>query len=64
MPLDTATDVETSLPAWIYRHPRFLELEHKKVFRNAWQVVCHQNDIPAAGDYHAALITLGAFAAF
>ncbi len=52
MPLDTAMEVETSLPAWIYSHPRFLALEQEKVFRNAWQVVCHQNDIPEAGDYH------------
>ena len=52
MPLDTEMDVETSLPSWIYRDAGFLELEREKVFRNAWQVVCHQNDIPNLGDYH------------
>jgi phenylpropionate dioxygenase-like ring-hydroxylating dioxygenase large terminal subunit len=46
-----ATD-EMSLPAWIYRDPGFFELEREKVFKAAWQVVCHLNDIPEAGDYH------------
>lgn len=42
----------TSLPAWIYADPDFFALERERVFRQAWQVVCHLNDIPAAGDYH------------
>lgn len=42
---------ETSLPAWIYRDPGFFERERERVFRAAWQVVCHENDIPKAGDY-------------
>jgi phenylpropionate dioxygenase-like ring-hydroxylating dioxygenase large terminal subunit len=42
---------ETSLPAWIYRDPGFFELERERVFAQAWQVVCHLNDIPQAGDY-------------
>ena len=50
-PLVTA-DAETSLPAWIYRDPGFFELERERVFRGAWQVVCHLNDIPEAGDYY------------
>ncbi len=41
-----------SLPAWIYSDPAFFELERTRVFRQAWQVVCHLNDIPEAGDYH------------
>ncbi|MEJ1963120.1 MAG: aromatic ring-hydroxylating dioxygenase subunit alpha [Gammaproteobacteria bacterium] len=41
-----------SLPAWIYRDPDFFELEKQHVFRTSWHLVCHQNDIPAAGDYH------------
>jgi len=41
-----------SLPAWIYRDPAFFELERQHVFRTAWHLVCHQNDIPATGDYH------------
>jgi phenylpropionate dioxygenase-like ring-hydroxylating dioxygenase large terminal subunit len=41
-----------SLPAWIYSDPAYFELERARVFRSAWQVVCHVNDIPEAGDYH------------
>jgi carnitine monooxygenase subunit len=45
-------DDDTSLPGWIYSDPEFFELEKRAVFRNAWQVVCHINDIPQGGDYH------------
>jgi len=41
-----------SLPAWIYHDPDFFELEKQHIFRTAWHLVCHQNDIPASGDYH------------
>ncbi len=41
-----------SLPAWIYRDPEFFELEQQTIFRSAWQLVCHVNDIPKPGDYH------------
>ncbi len=47
-----ASDQETSLPAWIYRDPGFFALEKERLFRTAWQVVCHINDVPEAGDYH------------
>jgi phenylpropionate dioxygenase-like ring-hydroxylating dioxygenase large terminal subunit len=46
------TDQAMSLPAWLYSDPGFFEQEKLRVFRQAWQVVCHLNDIPAAGDYH------------
>jgi phenylpropionate dioxygenase-like ring-hydroxylating dioxygenase large terminal subunit len=42
----------TSLPAWIYSDPGYFQLERQRVFRQAWQVVCHLNDIPEPGDYH------------
>jgi carnitine monooxygenase subunit len=45
-------DDDTSLPGWIYSDPEFFEVEKRAVFRSAWQVVCHVNDIPQAGDYH------------
>jgi len=45
-------DAATSLPAWIYRDPGFFELERAAVFRGSWQLLCHVNDIPNAGDYH------------
>ncbi|HVC31179.1 MAG TPA: aromatic ring-hydroxylating dioxygenase subunit alpha [Steroidobacteraceae bacterium] len=40
------------LPGWIYRDPEFFELEKEHVFRQSWQVVCHVNDVPRAGDFH------------
>ena len=43
---------DRGLPGWIYSSPRFLAAERDKVFRPSWQLVCHQNDIPKAGDYH------------
>jgi carnitine monooxygenase subunit len=42
-----------SLPGWIYRDADFLEAEKEQVFSGAWQIVCHLNDIPHPGDYHA-----------
>ena len=42
-----------SLPAWMYTDPAFFEREKATVFRTSWQVVCHVNDIPRAGDYQA-----------
>ena len=41
-----------SLPAWLYRDPGFFELEREHLFRSAWQVVCHVNDVPKPGDYY------------
>lgn len=40
-----------SLPAWMYTDPAFFERERETIFRTAWQVVCHVNDVPRAGDY-------------
>jgi carnitine monooxygenase subunit len=42
-----------SLPAWTYSDPEFFELEKERVFASAWQVVCHESDVPNAGDWHA-----------
>jgi carnitine monooxygenase subunit len=42
-----------SLPAWLYTDRGFFELEKRTLFRQAWQVVCHVNDVPRAGDYQA-----------
>jgi phenylpropionate dioxygenase-like ring-hydroxylating dioxygenase large terminal subunit len=52
-PLPRADDDASSLPAWIYRDPEFLEAERRAVFRPSWQLVCHLSDIPRRGDYHA-----------
>lgn len=40
-----------SLPAWTYSDPEFLRLELERILMPSWQIVCHQNDLPAAGDY-------------
>jgi phenylpropionate dioxygenase-like ring-hydroxylating dioxygenase large terminal subunit len=37
---------ETSLPAWMYTDQAFFERERRTIFRTAWQVVCHLNDVP------------------
>jgi phenylpropionate dioxygenase-like ring-hydroxylating dioxygenase large terminal subunit len=42
-----------SLPAWTYRDPEFFELEKERVFAPAWQIVCHESDVPKPGDWHA-----------
>lgn len=41
-----------SLPAWIYWDPEFFALEKQSIFKKAWQLVCHESDIPKSGDYH------------
>ena len=51
-PRQIGDDDAFSLPAWIYHDPAFFELEKQHIFRTSWQLVCHQNDIPATGDYH------------
>ena len=43
---------DRSLPAWLYYDPGFFELERQRLFRRTWQLVCHVNDVPKAGDYH------------
>ena len=42
-----------SLPAWTYRDADFMELERRKIWRPAWQLVCHESDIPQPGDYQS-----------
>lgn len=40
-----------SLPAWTYSDEDFFKAEMDAVVRPAWQLICHKNDIPNAGDY-------------
>ena len=42
-----------SLPGWIYHDPEFFRVEMERVIRPAWQIVCHQNDIGAVGDWRS-----------
>jgi len=51
-PLSRADEDASSLPAWIYHDADFFEAEKRAVFRGSWQLLCHLNDIPGAGDYH------------
>jgi len=44
--------ITESLPAWLYRDEGFFALERAKVFAEAWQIVCHVNDLPDPGDYY------------
>jgi phenylpropionate dioxygenase-like ring-hydroxylating dioxygenase large terminal subunit len=40
-----------ALPAWVYDHPELTRLETERVLAPSWQIVCHVNSIPNAGDY-------------
>jgi phenylpropionate dioxygenase-like ring-hydroxylating dioxygenase large terminal subunit len=44
-------DADWSLPAWLYHDPDYFAVEIARVMQPSWQVVCHVNDIPAAGDW-------------
>ena len=47
----TDPDERVSLPGWLYDDEEFFAYEAERVMRPSWQVVCHINDIPKAGDY-------------
>ncbi|CAM3261049.1 Rieske domain-containing protein [Sphingomonas antarctica] len=50
--LITATDeADYGLPAWAYTDADMLAAEKARVFAPSWQIVCHLNDIPDAGDW-------------
>lgn len=41
----------SGLPAWTYHSKALFELEREKLFLTHWQLVGHECDIPAAGDW-------------
>lgn len=41
----------TTLPGWIYRNEEIHALEREEIFMRTWQLVGHQSEIPARGDY-------------
>ncbi len=45
------TTAPRTLPAWVYNHALLNRLELERVLLPSWQIVCHQNSIPAVGDY-------------
>ena len=42
---------ELSLPGWVYRDPEYFAVEMERLIRPSWQIVCHESDIPAPGDW-------------
>lgn len=45
-------DADRSLPAWTYADADFHAVEMERIFRPSWQIVCHESDVTAPGDYH------------
>jgi len=52
LPHDDADLEGWSLPAWTYSDPEYFQVEMARIMRPSWQVVCHANDIPNAGDWY------------
>ena len=44
-------DADWSLPGWLYTDPENHAVEMERVIRPSWQIVCHVNEIPNAGDW-------------
>ena len=40
-----------ALPAWVYNHAALTRLVQQRILMPSWQIVCHLNSIPKAGDY-------------
>ena len=41
----------SGLPAWSFFNNEMFEAEKDLLFRRHWQLICHSNDIPNAGDF-------------
>jgi phenylpropionate dioxygenase-like ring-hydroxylating dioxygenase large terminal subunit len=39
------------LPAWTYENDELSALEYQRLVLPSWQIVCHESEIPKAGDY-------------
>ena len=48
---DVDPDADWSLPGWLYHDREYFDVEMARVIRPSWQIVCHESDIPAPGDY-------------
>lgn len=44
-------DADFGLPSWAYGDAAYHAVEVERVLRPSWQIACHVNDIPKAGDY-------------
>ena len=40
-----------ALPAWVYRNAALSRLELERIVLPSWQIACHVNSIPKAGDF-------------
>ena len=49
-----APDLPRHLPSWAYSDAVVLTAEREKLFRPAWQVIGHADEMPEAGDFLAA----------
>jgi TetR/AcrR family transcriptional repressor of bet genes len=45
---------EARLPAWAYAHAALLAAERERLLRPAWQIIGHDAEVPAAGDFLSA----------
>ena len=48
---EAAAALPHALPAWVYNHGEMTRLELERILMPSWQIVCHVNSIPKAGDY-------------
>jgi len=42
---------DLSLPGWTYWDADYFKVEMERVIRPSWQIVCHDSDMPNAGDW-------------
>ncbi len=50
-PDEAAGALPQALPAWVYNNGELTRLELERILLPSWQIVCHVNSIPKAGDY-------------
>src|SRR5450631_1984063 len=48
---DAPSALPHALPAWVYNNGEMTRLELERILLPSWQIVCHVNSIPKAGDY-------------
>jgi phenylpropionate dioxygenase-like ring-hydroxylating dioxygenase large terminal subunit len=46
-----AQSLPRALPPWVYSHPEMTRLEFERLLKPSWQIACHVNSLPKAGDY-------------
>jgi len=48
---EAASTSPHALPAWVYNNSDLHRLEFERILKPSWQIVCHINSIPKAGDF-------------